>query len=139
MRVRLLGPVDVITDGVPRPVSGMRRQAVLAMLALHPGEVVSSDRLADVLWGDEPPATAQNTLQRHVSHLRGVLGSRTAITGRRPGYLLDPAQVDTDAAEAERLIRAGSPADTASARSGCARPWRCGAARPWPTWTRCPG
>src|SRR5690242_8544330 len=110
MRVRLLGPVDVVTDGVPRPVSGLRRKAVLAVLALHLGEVVSSDRLADVLWGDAPPATAQNTLQRHVSHLRGVLGSRAAIVGRRPGYLLDPVQVETDVAVAERLIRSGSPA-----------------------------
>ena len=119
MRVRLLGPVDVITDGVSQPVSGLRRKAVLAVLALHPGEVVSSGRLADVLWGDAPPATAQNTLQRHVSHLRDVLGNRAAIVGRPPGYLLDPAQVETDVALAERLIRSGSRA--ASRAAGVAR------------------
>jgi DNA-binding SARP family transcriptional activator len=95
MRVRLLGPVDVVVGGVARPVTGLRRKAVLAVLALHRGDVVSSDRLADVIWGDEPPATARNTLQRHVSHLRGVLGGRTAIVARPPGYLLDPGQVDT--------------------------------------------
>lgn len=119
MRVRLLGPVDVITDGVSQPVGGLRRKAVLAVLALHPGEVVRSGRLADVLWGDAPPATAQNTLQRHVSHLRDVLGNRAAIVGRPPGYLLDPAQVETDVAVAERLIRSGSPA--ASRAAGVAR------------------
>ena len=108
MRVRLLGPVDVCVGEACRPVSGLRRKAVIAVLALHRGEVASTDRLADVLWGDEPPATARNTLQRHVSHLRGVLGSPAAIVARPPGYLLDPAVVDTDVAVAERLIRDGA-------------------------------
>jgi len=107
MRVRLLGPVEVEVDGVFRPVSGLRRKAVLAVLALRRGDIVSHDRLADVIWGDEPPATPLNTLQRHVSHLRQVLGSRDAIVARPPGYLLDPSRVDTDVATAERLIRQG--------------------------------
>ncbi len=110
MRVRLLGPVDVCADGVCQPVSGLRRKAVLAVLALHRGEAVSTDKLGDVLWGDQPPATAQDTLQRHVSHLRGVLGNPAAIVARPPGYLLDPALADTDAAEAGRLIRDGATA-----------------------------
>jgi len=110
MRVRLLGPVDVVADGAIRPVSGLRRKAVLAVLALHRGDIVSSDRLADVIWGGEPPATPLNTLQSHVSHLRQVLGSRDAIVARPPGYRLDPGRVDTDAAAAERLIRPGAQA-----------------------------
>src|SRR6266581_5612518 len=93
MQVRLLGPVDVVAGGAVRPVSGLRRKAVLAVLALQRGDIVSNDRLADVIWGDEPPATPLNTLQRHVSHLRQVLGSRDAIVARPPGYLLDPGQV----------------------------------------------
>jgi hypothetical protein len=56
-------------------------------------------------------------LQSHVSHLRQVLGSRDAIVPHPPGYLLDPACVDTDVAAAERLIRDGAPvADRAHAR-----------------------
>jgi DNA-binding SARP family transcriptional activator len=51
MQVRLLGPVDVAADDGPRPVHGLRRMAVLATLALHCGEVVSTGRLADVVWG----------------------------------------------------------------------------------------
>lgn len=45
MRVRLLGPVDVMADGEARPVPGLRRKAILATLALHGGEIVSTDRL----------------------------------------------------------------------------------------------
>ncbi len=41
MRVRLLGPVDVVADGAVRPVTGLRRKAVLAVLALQHGDVVA--------------------------------------------------------------------------------------------------
>ena len=70
MQVRLLGPVDVVVDGEPRPVHGLRRKAILAALALNHGTVVSSDRLADLVWGEAPPPTAANTLQVHISYLR---------------------------------------------------------------------
>ena len=91
MQVRLLGPVDVVVEGGPRPVHGLRRMAVLATLALHCGEVVSTGRLIDVVWGGAAPTTAVNTLQSHVSFLRRVLGSKAAIRARPPGYLLDLA------------------------------------------------
>jgi DNA-binding SARP family transcriptional activator len=74
MQVRLLGPVDVVVDGEPRPVRGLRRKAILAVLALNHGTAVSSDHLIDLVWGEAAPPTAANTLQVHISHLRGVLG-----------------------------------------------------------------
>ena len=107
MQVRLLGPIDVTVDGVPRSVPGLRRKAVLAALAIGRGEVVSTDRLIDVVWGADPPATALNTLQRHISYLRQVLGSKDAILARPPGYRLT---VDDDVSLAERLIRQGTQA-----------------------------
>ena len=70
----------------PRPVSGLRRAAVLATLALHPGQVVSTDRLVDAVWGDRAPPTAATTLQNHVSYLRRLLGRKAAI--RRPAARL---------------------------------------------------
>ena len=79
MQIRLLGPVDVVVDGGPRPVRGVRRGAILAVLALHRGEVVSTGRLVDIVGGAAAPPTAVNTLQAHVSYLRGVLGSKAAI------------------------------------------------------------
>jgi DNA-binding SARP family transcriptional activator len=104
-QVRLLGPVDVVVDGVARPVSGRRRKTVLAVLTLYAGDTVSTDRLIDAVWGAEPPATAANTLQRHISYLRGVLGSRDAIVARAPGYLLALPPGATDVGRAEQLIR----------------------------------
>jgi DNA-binding SARP family transcriptional activator/tetratricopeptide (TPR) repeat protein len=104
VRVRLLGPLDVVVGGAVRPVSGLRRKAILAVLSLRAGEIVSTDRLADIVWGDCPPSTPLNTLQSHVSHLRTVLGSRAAILARPPGYVLDADDVTTDMRLAERLL-----------------------------------
>jgi DNA-binding SARP family transcriptional activator/tetratricopeptide (TPR) repeat protein len=122
VRVRLLGPVDVIVAGRPKAVSGVRRRAVLATLALQPGHIVSTDRLIDIVWDDDPPATAVNTLQRHISYLRAVFGARSAIVARSPGYLLDGgvlyeaperAGEATDVAVVRRLLRQSRQADPA--------------------------
>jgi DNA-binding SARP family transcriptional activator len=85
MQVRLLGPVDAVARGEPQPVRGLRRKAVLAVLALHAGDIVSTDRLANAVWNGAAPPTSVNTLQSHVSYLRGVLGSKSAIRARPPG------------------------------------------------------
>src|SRR6266700_2406140 len=106
MRVRLLGPVDVIDGGEMLPVSGLRRKAVLPTLALHAGQVVGTGRLVDAVWGETAPA-ALNTLQSHVSYLRTVLG-KAAIVARPPGYLLDLGDDGTDVLLAERLLRQGA-------------------------------
>jgi DNA-binding SARP family transcriptional activator/tetratricopeptide (TPR) repeat protein len=108
MRVRLLGSVDVVVDGAPRLIQGVRRKALLATLALHDGEVVGTDRLAHVIWGEMASPGSASTLQSHMSFLRGVLGSRTAILARPPGYVLELGGGDTDVREAERLLRAGT-------------------------------
>jgi DNA-binding SARP family transcriptional activator/tetratricopeptide (TPR) repeat protein len=107
MQVRLLGPVDVVVAGEPRPVSGLRRKAVLAALALHRGEVVSTGRLVDVIWGESAPPSAGTTLQNHVSYLRRILDSKTAIRARPPGYILELGEDGTDVQVAERLLRQG--------------------------------
>jgi len=118
MQVRLLGPVDVLVDGAARPVLGVRRTAVLALLALHPGEVVSTGRLVGAVWGETPPPAAVNAVQSHVSHLRQILGSKTVIRSRPPGYLLDLGTEGTDVELAERLVGDGTgPADQAHRRS----------------------
>jgi DNA-binding SARP family transcriptional activator len=104
VHVRLLGPVDVIVRGDPYPVAGLRRKSLLAILALQPGKVVSSSRLIDLIWGDEPPATAVNTLQQHVSYLRAALHQRSAIVAQAPGYVLDVPPDAIDLTQAVRLI-----------------------------------
>ena len=109
-------------------MNGLRRKAVLAALALHDGQVVSTGRLVDVVWGESAPATVVNSLQTHISHLRGVLGSREAIIARPPGYLLNLGGDGTDARAAERLLQQGrqaaDPAQGARDLRGALALWR---------------
>ena len=74
VQFRILGPLEVIERGVARPLGGAKQRAVLAILILHRGEVLSGERLADELWGEHPPATAAKTLQGYISRLRKTLG-----------------------------------------------------------------
>ncbi|MFI7542737.1 BTAD domain-containing putative transcriptional regulator [Actinoplanes sp. NPDC049599] len=106
-----------MVDDVPRPVRGLRRKAVLTVLALHRGEIVSTDRLIDIVWGAERSSVVVNTLQSHMSHLRRVLGRPSAIVPRPPGYLLELGPGGTDAEVAEDLVKQGTRA-TDPARRG---------------------
>src|SRR4051794_11195110 len=77
---RILGPVEVRTGGTPVALGGTKQKAVLSLLLLRRGEIVSSDRLIADLWGDRPPATARKALQVHVSALRKALGDGVVET-----------------------------------------------------------
>lgn len=54
--VRLLGPVDVVRPHGRANLQGARQKAVVGVLALYAGTVVSRERLVDVLWDDDPHA-----------------------------------------------------------------------------------
>jgi DNA-binding SARP family transcriptional activator len=110
VQIRLLGPLEIVAEGEVRPVRGIRRRAILAALALRPGEVIPADRLVDLAWGQPARPVAGTALQSQISHLRGLLGSPASIRACPPGYLLDAAAVGTDVAVAERLVREGSEA-----------------------------
>ncbi len=104
MKFRILGPVDVEGDGKALPLGGRRERALLAALILGAGDVVSTDRLAAALWGDDPPRSAAKTLQNHVLRLRKVLGP-AVIETRRPGYRLVVGPDAIDARRFEKLLR----------------------------------
>jgi DNA-binding SARP family transcriptional activator len=110
MQVRLLGPVDILAHGTPRPVAGRRRRAVLAGLALHSGAVVSADHLIEIGWPEAAGPVSANTLQCQVSHLRQILRDSSAIRAMPPGYLLDLGDDGTDVQVAQRLLREGAQA-----------------------------
>jgi predicted ATPase/DNA-binding SARP family transcriptional activator len=102
LRIELLGPVEARVDGRAVVLGGQRPRALFAVLALMGGRVVTTDRLIDELWGEDPPARARESLQMHISRLRkglaeaGVDGGR--LVSRAGGYLLDvrPGERDID-------------------------------------------
>lgn len=70
---RVLTPDTLFTDGMAVALQG-RPRAVLLSLLLQPNEVVSTDRIVDRLWGDDPPKTARNSVARFVADIRRALG-----------------------------------------------------------------
>jgi predicted ATPase len=106
MRWGLLGPLAVWTDGgVPVRIPGAKVRALLAHLLIHAGQLISTDRLIDELWGDALPSDPAGSLQAKVSQLRRALewaqpGARALIVHRSPGYLL---QVDADTIDSGRF------------------------------------
>src|SRR6476620_7938831 len=104
MEYRVLGPLEVRGPTGRIGLEGRLERAVLAALALARGEVVSTERLLDAVWGDTPPRSAAKTVQNHVLRLRKVLGA-TAIETRERGYRLVVTPGDIDADQFEHLIR----------------------------------
>ena len=73
----------------------------LAVLLLHRGEPVSTDRLIDEIWGEQPPASANKIVQGYVSNLRKLLGDGRLVTqGRSYVLRIEPGQTDVDRFEA---------------------------------------
>jgi len=110
MELRVLGPLEVTAGHEIVLISGGRqRTALLTALALHPGDVVSTATLVDLLWGESPPHNAANALQGLVSKLRAVLGN-DLIARQGSGYTLKVRPEQVDAVQFERLAAAGREA-----------------------------
>jgi class 3 adenylate cyclase/WD40 repeat protein len=98
----VLGPFEAQVGGRAVPLGAARQRVLLAALLAQANAVVSTDRLIDIVWGDEPPNTALSTLQKYVYRLRGSLGD--LILTRPPGYLLRLGDGESDASRFESLL-----------------------------------
>ncbi len=96
------------------PLGGIKQRGVLALLLLERNRVVPRDRLVDALWGDEPPASAANSVQVYVSKLRRLLeegdGGTSTLATEPPGYVLRISPGALDAEEFEQLVTEGRSA-----------------------------
>jgi DNA-binding SARP family transcriptional activator len=126
---RILGPLEVARDGEPLVLGAAQQRALLAVLVLHRGEVVSTDRLIDELWGERAPATAAKTVQVYVSQLRKTLGAGVIVTQGR-GYRLVVAPGQVDAVRFEALGGEGRRA-LAGGDAALARERLCSALGLW--------
>lgn len=115
----VLGPLQVRQYGLPVAVPGAKPRAVLTMLGLHGGSVVTADALAELLWGPRPPRTAVKALQTHISSLRRALGDGYVLT-EGTGWTLSTTEIDATryklAARQGRDAFAGGDAGQAVAR-----------------------
>jgi WD40 repeat protein/DNA-binding SARP family transcriptional activator len=106
---RILGPLEVAQDGRSLGLGGAQQRALLAVLLIHRGEVVSTDRLIDELWVEQAPSSAVKVVQGYVSQLRKVLGE-DAIATRGHGYLLAVRSEQVDVGRFEALLADGRSA-----------------------------
>src|SRR3954452_9868459 len=105
MEFAILGPLRVVGPDGPIEIGAPKQRSLLAMLLLqHRQDVVSAERLIDVLWGEHPPATASKALQVLISQLRRALGSETIVT-RPGGYAMALDSSELDLRRFEALVR----------------------------------
>ena len=137
VQFRVLGPLEIEAGGGVLELGGPRLRALLALLVIHAGRVVSLRALVDGLWGQHRPPDADRTVRAYVSRLRQALSLAAAgtvgelIVTRAPGYLLgvDPEVVDAVrferlAADGRRALEAGQPVVAAEALTAALRLWR---------------
>jgi predicted ATPase/DNA-binding SARP family transcriptional activator len=131
MRVRLLGPLEVVGDDdrvIALPPSQAR---LLARLAISANGVVSADRLIEDLWEGSMPPEADGTLRAHVSKLRKALVRRETIVADAGGYRLvlnsgesDVGDFDAALSVARRAVHAGDPSGAAQSFTQALGLWR---------------
>lgn len=109
MRIEVLGPIRLSTDGVedvwrrvPVEVPERHLRTLLASVIDAGGEPVSADVMIDRLWGDDLPADPKKVLQAKLSRLRTIMdrarpGARELLTHTPTGYRL---AVETEAVDA---------------------------------------
>jgi DNA-binding SARP family transcriptional activator len=112
--LRLLGGFDASLEAPGSAVALPTRkvQALLAYLALSPGQRHPRDKLTSLLWGELRAGQARNNLRQ------ALFALRRALTPVAPGPLrleadtvaLEAAAVDVDALRFEQRLARGSPA-----------------------------
>ncbi|MEN8113789.1 MAG: BTAD domain-containing putative transcriptional regulator [Actinomycetota bacterium] len=119
MELRILGPLEVLDNGTLIELGAPKQRAVLAVLLLHPNEVVPTDRLIDLVWGEDAPRTADHSVQIYVSELRKAFATNgDMFVTRRPGYELRVEPESVDARRFERLIGESVAAQKRGDRDG---------------------
>ena len=109
MDFRILGSFEASGEAGSVALRGSRRRVLLACLATHAGQPVSTDRLIDAIWGSNGSDRAAGTLQTYVSKLRKLLGpDGTTLQTCAGGYLLAIEPDDVDALRFERAVAAAS-------------------------------
>jgi predicted ATPase/DNA-binding SARP family transcriptional activator len=122
--LRVLGAVEIDGGG---PIRSKAQRTVLSALALDAGSVVSTDRLCDLIWGDDVPHDPNASLQNHISRLRKVLPETSVIEAIGAGYRLDISETQLDTAAFEASLdraRASAPGDGHAAVDEALALWR---------------
>jgi predicted ATPase/DNA-binding SARP family transcriptional activator len=131
LEFRILGTLEVARDGEQLRLAGRLRRSLVALLVLHVGETVSSDRLIEELWPAYDPG-ARARLQVYVSQLRKIFDRDGEALETRPGgyaLVVEPDAVDALrferlAAVGREMLASGEPERAARTLSEALALWR---------------
>ncbi|MFC0554156.1 BTAD domain-containing putative transcriptional regulator [Planotetraspora thailandica] len=79
VRFTVLGPVRAWRGETELDAGPPQQRAMLALLLVHAGRPVTLGEVVDVLWGEDPPASAVNVVHRYVGMLRRLLEPGLAV------------------------------------------------------------
>ena len=137
MRVRVLGDLEVAVAGGPVDLGGPKPRALLSLLVAADARPVPVEQLVDQMWGEDPPARVEASLQSYVARLRRVLeperdarGPARRLRTHAGAYSFD---VDADAVDSRtfaalvrqgRSLAADDPAGAAAVLTEALALWR---------------
>jgi len=111
MEFSLLGPLRVTDPTGVRAIGSPKQRIILAALLLQADRLVSTERLAHLVWNGSPPAGERPALHNHVMRLRGILAQSPDLIGTEPtGYVLRLAPHRLDTLRFEELRAQGARA-----------------------------
>ncbi len=113
IRIRLLGPIEVMVEGRPIVVDTRKALAIVALVAAE-GRPVARDELAAMFWPDASDEAARNALRRTLSTLRTAVAS-AGLRIERSRVLLQPDTAWVDLVELQRLAASRSARDLEAA------------------------
>ncbi|MFF3000097.1 BTAD domain-containing putative transcriptional regulator [Streptomyces sp. NPDC057950] len=105
IRLRLIGPLELTDPAADRrPVIPRGRAALLlALLGVRRNRVVALGEITDILWEQDRPPAAEQTVASLISRLRRITGPCLERVGS--GYRLDTTDWQVDLDEAARLTQ----------------------------------
>ena len=113
----LLGGFQASAAGNSIDIAGRKERALLAILAMPPGEPRAREKLAALLWSDRSDKQARDSLKQALLRLRKSFGSLRPLpmVTDRASVTLKRAEVAVDVQKFEQLVTAGTPEDLAGA------------------------
>jgi TolB-like protein/Tfp pilus assembly protein PilF len=112
LHIGLLGGFELrLASGEALPLKGRKTQALVAYLALSPGQRRSREELVALLWGERGEEQARSSLRQALSELRKALGEagEPLLIADRESVTLDAGTVDVDVRAFERSVDEGTP------------------------------
>ncbi|MGW4062635.1 BTAD domain-containing putative transcriptional regulator [Amycolatopsis sp. NPDC004747] len=108
----VLGPVRVRWSESDVKLGSPQQRAILALLMVKLGHPVSPAKIAEVVWGADPPPSAANVIHRHIGAIRRLLEPRLPeraagrwLSRSANGYQLDARPEAVDLHRFRELVR----------------------------------